>query len=42
MWTAILVLLVLAGLLDRIDLSVRFKNQKGQKSGKRPPNDRLQ
>jgi hypothetical protein len=42
MWTVILVLAVLAGLLDRVDLSVRFKNTKGQTSGKRPRNGRLQ
>jgi len=41
MWTAILVLMVLVGLLDRIDLSVRFKTtQRDQKSGKRPRNGR--
>jgi hypothetical protein len=37
MWTAILFLMVLVGLLDRVDLSVRFKNQMGRKSGKRSP-----
>jgi hypothetical protein len=42
MWTAILFLMVLVGLLDRVDLSVRFKNQMGRKSGKRSPHDRLQ
>jgi hypothetical protein len=41
MWTAVLVLVVLVGLLDRVDLSVRFKNQTGQKSGKRSTHDRF-
>jgi hypothetical protein len=41
MGTAILVLVVLVGLLDRVNLSIKFKHQMGQKSGKRSPNDRL-
>jgi hypothetical protein len=41
MWTAVLFLMVLVGLLDRVDLSVRFKNQTGRKSGKRPRNGRF-
>ncbi|MGD8399827.1 MAG: hypothetical protein PVH64_02660 [Bacillota bacterium] len=41
MWSAILVLVVLVSLLERVNLTVDFKSQKGRKSGKRPPHGRL-
>jgi hypothetical protein len=42
MWTAILVLLVLVCLLERINLTVDFKKTTDQKSGKRPRTGRFQ
>jgi hypothetical protein len=42
MWTAILVLVVLVSLLDRVNFTVDFKKTAGRKSGKRPRTGRLQ